>query len=36
MVGAALAGGLVALVGPAVALIVDAASFALAGAVLWR
>ena len=35
MVGAALAGGLVALVGPANALVVDAASFALAGVVLW-
>lgn len=35
MVGAAVAGGLVALVGPANALLVDAASFALAGAVLW-
>ena len=34
MVGAALAGGLVALVGAANALLVDAASFALAGAVL--
>ena len=32
---AAVAGGLVALVGPANALLVDAASFALAGAVLW-
>jgi MFS family permease len=35
MVGAAVAGGLVALVGPANALVVDAASFGLAGAVLW-
>jgi MFS family permease len=35
MVGAAVAGGLVALVGPANALVVDAASFALAGGVLW-
>jgi len=35
MVGAAVAGGLVALVGPVNALVVDAASFGLAGAVLW-
>jgi MFS family permease len=35
MIGAALAGGLVALVGPANALLVDAASFGLAGVVLW-
>ena len=34
MLGAAAAGGLVALVGPATALVVDAASFALAAAVL--
>ncbi len=35
MIGAGVAGGLVALVGPANALVVDAASFALAGGVLW-
>ncbi len=35
MVGAGVAGGLVVLVGPANALVVDAASFALAGGVLW-
>ena len=35
MVGAAVAGALVALVGPANALVVDAASFGLAGVVLW-